>query len=298
MHRVFALLLFVASTVQAQNHEVGARYWLSTGTRVSSHNAQGVAPSLGNPTSILTYDTLTGHALELYGRRNSPARWFSKGSIGLGLLRRGWFEDEDFDAGQRKTSDTFSPVKGYSLAYATIDAGRDLWVFGEGRTVIGVFIGYSYWSERLDAYGAAYNVPQGTAPISESTKVITNETTWHSLRLGLAASARLTERTRLTIDAALIPYSAVRDEDSHYLRTSSSDLGPVPNIIMEGSGKGFQLDMELRHAIRENWELGAGLRYWYLRATRGDRKAAGTIVPITEIESKRSGLLLSVTRRW
>ena len=58
---------------------------------------------------------------------------------------------------------------------------------------------------------------------------------------------------------------------------SKGFLGPVPNIIMEGSGKGFQLDMELRHAIQEHWELGAGLRYWYLRATRGDRKAASNV---------------------
>ena len=79
---------------------------------------------------------------------------------------------------------------------------------------------------------------------------------------------------------------------------SKGFLGPVPNIIMEGSGKGFQLDMELRHAIRDAWELGAGFRYWRLRATRGNRLAAGTNLPMTELESKRSGLLLSLTRRW
>jgi hypothetical protein len=298
MHRLLALLIFLATAVHAQTHEVGARYWLSSGTRVSSHNAQGVDPTFGNPTSTLTYNTLTGHAVELYGRRNSPARWFTRGNVGLGLLRSGWFEDEDFFLGQRKFSDTFSPVKGHSIAYATLDAGRDVWVFGEGRTVIGLFVGYNYWSERLDAYGAAYNVPPGTRPISESTRVITNETTWHSLRMGIAASARLTARTRLTIDAALVPYSAVRDEDSHYLRTSSDDLGPVPNIIMEGHGNGYQLDIELRHAIQETWELGAGFRYWRLRATRGERLAAGTSVPMTELESTRSGLLLSLTRRW
>jgi hypothetical protein len=298
MHRVFALFFFVAAAAQAQNYEVGARYWLSSGTRVSSHNAQGVDPALGNPTSTLTYNTLTGNSLEIYGRRNSPLRWFTRGSLGLGILRKGWFEDEDFNAGQTKFSDTFSPVKGYGLAYATLDAGRDIWVFGEGRTVIGVFIGYNFWSERLDAYGAAYSVPQGTEPISESTRVITNETTWHSLRTGLSAAMRLGARTRFTLEAALVPYARVRDEDSHFLRQSPNDLGPVPNIIMEGSGHGFQLDGELRYALSEQWELGAGLRYWQLRATRGDRKAVGTSVPLSEIESRRSGLLVSVARRW
>src|SRR5207237_748847 len=165
MHRLLLLSFFLVTAVHAQTYEVGARYWLSSGKRVSSHNAQGVDPTLGNPTSTLTYDHLTGHAVELYARRNSPARWFTRGSVGLGVLRSGWFEDEDFDRGQRRFSDTFSPVKGYSLAYATIDAGRDVWVFGEGRTVIGLFVGYSYWNERLDAYGAAFNVPRGEAPI-------------------------------------------------------------------------------------------------------------------------------------
>jgi len=43
--------------------------------------------------STLTYDHLTGHAVELYARRNSPARWFTRGSVGLGVLRSGWFEE-------------------------------------------------------------------------------------------------------------------------------------------------------------------------------------------------------------
>src|SRR5439155_22727099 len=95
MHRLFAIVVLLATTVHAQTYEVGARYWLSSGKRVSSHNAQGVDPTLGNPTSTLTYNTLTGHAVELYGRRNSPARRFTRGSVGLGLLRNGWLEDED-----------------------------------------------------------------------------------------------------------------------------------------------------------------------------------------------------------
>ena len=53
MHRLLALLIFLATAVHAQTYEVGARYWLSSGTRVSSHNAQGVDPTLGNPTSTL-----------------------------------------------------------------------------------------------------------------------------------------------------------------------------------------------------------------------------------------------------
>ena len=43
-------------------------------------------------------------------------------------------------------------------------------------------------------------------------------------------------------------------------------LGPAPNIHIEGTGYGFQFEFELRHTLQAAWELGAGLRYWWLRA--------------------------------
>jgi hypothetical protein len=302
MTRLIALLLLaaVAEAGNAQSErgwELGARYWPSRGTTTRSHNAQVVAPSLGNPTSVLTYDGLKAHAVELHARKDSFNRSFIRGNAGLGWIRNGSFDDEDFNAGQSKFSDSTSAVKGNRLYYVTIDAGRDLWMLG--NTSIGVFAGFQQWTERLDAYGATFTVGgPGSGNIGESVPTITNEVTWHSLRLGVAVNARFTPRTRLTIDAAWVPYAQVRDEDSHYLRTSPSDLGPVPNIIMNGRGNGAQLDLELRHLIRDQWEIGAGWRYWRLRATRGTREAVDTSVPLTELESRRSGFIMSVTRRW
>ena len=292
------LLLLVSACSHGQTWEVGARYWLSSGNTVRAHNAQGVDPTLGNPTSVLQYDTLTGHAIELHARKVLDGRWFGRGNLGVGWVRKGWFDDEDFNAGQQKFSDSTSTVKDSNLAYATVDLGREMWVFGENKSTVSLFVGYNYWNERLDAYGAFFTTG-GNSTIEESVLVITNEVSWHSFRLGMAFDARVTPRTRLLIDVALVPYARVRDEDSHYLRQSSNDLGPVPNIIMEGhAGSGVQLDVELRHLLRESWELGLGLRYWDLRASRGSRRAAGTNVPITEIESHRAGVTLSLTRRW
>jgi outer membrane protease len=296
---LFAGLLCGSVAVQAQEREFGIRYWHSNGTTTRSHNAQVVQPNLGNPTSVLTYDGLKAPAVELHARVRSRDRWFLRGTAGLGWIRKGSFDDEDFNAGQSKFSDSTSPVKGNRLYYGTVDIGRDLWVLGEGGSTVGLFAGYGQWVERLDAYGATFTVNGlGNANIADSVPVITNEVTWHALRLGIVANARLTQRTRLTIDATWVPYAQVRDEDSHYLRTSPSDLGPVPNIIMEGRGNGVQLDLELRHFIRDQWEIGAGWRYWRLRATHGTREAAGTSVPVTELESQRSGFIMSVTRRW
>ena len=68
--------------------ELGARYWLSTGQTKRSHNAQGEFPVLGNPTSVLTYDDLTAHAIELHARKSFANRWFVKGNLGLGEITR------------------------------------------------------------------------------------------------------------------------------------------------------------------------------------------------------------------
>lgn len=279
----------------AQDADFGVRYWYSQATTTRSHNAQGVVPFLGNPTSVLTYEDVNAHAAELHGRRDVGRGWFVRGIAGLGWITSGSFDDEDFFVGQVKFSDSTSPVKGNKLHYASLDFGRELWQFRDGSA--GLFIGYHHWSERLDAYGAVFTVGGG-APIPESQPVISNEVTWRSLRLGLSSVARLSSTTRLMLDAVLLPYAKVRDEDSHWLRTDPADLGPAPNILIEGRGRGLQLELELRHLVGRAWELGAGARHWWLRSRRGSREAVGTSVPLVELESQRTGLTLSLTRRW
>jgi hypothetical protein len=292
----FALLLGLGVAAQAQDAaqvaELGVRYWYSGSNSTRSHNA---FPPFGDPTSVLTYDDVSAHALELHGRRSFAGGWFVKGNTGFGTITGGSFRDEDFLVGQVAFSDTTSTVKGNGLLYATIDIGRDLWRFKNGTA--GLFVGYHYWRERLDAYGILDTLsspPVMDAP--ESVLVITNETTWQSLRVGFAAAAHVGPKTRFSFDAALVPYAHVRDEDSHWLRTNV--LGPTPNIIMEGEGYGFQLELELRHALQAAWELGAGLRYWWLRSEDGTRKVPGLTLPLTELESQRFGITLSLTRRW
>ena len=290
------LLLGLALTAQAQTDEFGVRYWYSDSTTTRSHNAQPLVPSLGNPTSVLTYEDLRAHALELHGRKRFGGSWFVKGNAGIGTIKnKASFDDEDFFAGQVKFSDSTSVVNGDKLAYFTIDVGRDLWRFRNGSA--GLFIGYQYWSETLDAFGAAFTV--GNVPrIPDSVAVISNEVTWNSLRAGITATTHLSAATRFTVDAAFVPFAHGRDEDSHLLRQNPNDLGPAPNIHIQGDGYGFQLDLELRHAVQRDWEIGAGVRYWWLRATDGTRNAAGTSVPLVELESERFGITLSLTRRW
>jgi hypothetical protein len=299
---LFALLV-AATAARAQGPaalqqgwELGARYWFSGGTTRWSHNAQGLNPSLGNPTSTLTYEDVRAHSLELHARKSFPDQWFLRGNAGLGTVTGSRLIDEDFAAGQFKFSESNSPVKGDRLVYASLDVGRDIWVLGQGRHTIGLFVGFHHWSERLDAYGATWPVNfSGSPQIPESVLVISNEATWNSLRLGVSWNTSLAPKTRFSLDAALLPYARLRNQDSHWLR---SDFGPAPNVFIKGRGYGLQLDLELRHGLADNWEAGAGFRYWWIETRNGNVSTITFSAPLVEFVSERIGLTLSLTRRW
>jgi len=302
MLRLLAVALFLVATgsrAQApaafqDGWELGVRYWLSSGTTRWSHNAQGVDPDNGNPTSILTYGKLTAHSVELHARRNFGDRWFVRGNGGLGWVRDGSFDDEDFDADQTKVSDTTSSVRGNRLTYAIVDIGRVLWT--TGATSFGLFAGYHGWTERLDAYGVVFTVNPGGLPNrGESVPAISNEIAWDALRVGATLNSAIAPKTRVSLDLAWVPYAKFYNEDSHWLR---GDLGPPPNVIIRGHGRGFQADFELRYLFAGDWEAGAGFRYWWIRSRNGDVRIAGFDVPLVELESRRAGLTLGLTRRW
>lgn len=274
--------------------EFGTRYWLSSGENRFAHNAQGVDPALGNPTSILTYDELDARALELHWRSNfSSDGWFFKGNFGLGEVRDGSFDDEDYDAAQAKTDDTTSVVRGERFSYLTLDVGKDIWASPGGST-LGLFVGFQQWSEQVDAFGLMATVG-GSPSLPEGTRVITNDVLWRSLRIGVAGSAAVTSRLRVLADLAFVPYSKLRNDDSHYLR---ANLGPVPNIITSGRGSGVQLDLELRYAFGDRLEAGIGVRHWELGKDRANVALAGVTVPVTEFETRRTGVTATVVGRW
>jgi len=279
--------------------ELGLRYWLSTGENKHSHNAQGVVPSLGNPTSVLLYENLDAHVLEVFGRQRFARDWFYKGTLGVGRITTGSFDDEDFNAGQVKFSDTTSSISEGWLSYGTIDVGHQ-WVLKQGAVNLGVFAGYSRWTEQYEASGLTVTVgPLGD--VDRSVRVIENDLTWQALRIGFSGQF-VFGRARLAADVALIPYARYRNEDSHLLRQSPSDLGPAPNILMEGDGRGIQLDAELGYQVQRRTVVSLGWRYWYLESTDGKRTLPnfpGSLeLPVTELYSKRTGATLSVRHLW
>jgi hypothetical protein len=298
---VAAILVVAGAQAQepeaASSLEVGVRYWVSNGKTQSSHDASGVDPILGNPTSTLTYDNLGAHTAELYARKALAERWFVKGNAGIGTIPNGRLIDQDFAVSQILIFETTSGLNG-KLYYGTIDIGREM--PKRGTSSFGFFGGYQRWNERLDAYGASNsgdaffvftNLPGNTVP------VISNEQTWDSVRLG-AEMRGVRGRTRFQGEVALIPYAKYRNEDSHWLRQAT--LGPAPNVIAKGTGRGAQVEFEVRRSYPEYFgvELGLGYRYWRLASTEGTMTFGGGSFPVTELISERQGVMLSVTKTW
>jgi Omptin family len=280
----------------ARRGELGLRWWVSTGETKLSHNAQGLDPSLGNPTSVLVYENLDANVFELFGRQNFQNNLFLKGAVGVGRINAGAFDDEDFRAGQVKFSDTTSSVPDTRIGYGMLDLGYQ-WVLREGAVTLGVFGGFGQWTEDYDAYGATDHLGFIGGDISRDVNVISNKVRWRALRVGFAGQFDL-GRARLLLDLALVPYAKMRNEDSHHLR---DDLGPVPNIIDEGEGWGTQLDAELRYEIMRRTELGVGVRFWYMEVRDGTtefRNVSSDAAPLVDFYTWRTGITISLRRTW
>ncbi len=91
----------------------------------------------------------------------------------------------------------------------------------------------------------------------------------------------------------------MHNEDSHHLRP---DLSPVPNIIMDGSGYGFQGELNVSYEIWKNFIATLGFRYWTLMSD-GDiafTAADGTSgsETLNDLDSIRYGLTVGATVRF
>jgi hypothetical protein len=280
-----------------RDFELGLRWWANTGTTQRSHDASGIDPTVGNPTSTLAYTNLDANAGELFARKKLGERWFVKGNVGLGRVNTGTFTDQDFffsPTGVPLMTQTVSSVDG-KLSYATIDFGRDLWK--AGAATFALFAGFQHWNERLDAHG--FSDSFGPSALPPSVPVIRNDLTWQSLRFG--GEARIERgRQRFVVEVAAVPYAKYRNEDSHYLRQDPSDLGPAPNVIADGHGWGVQAEAEWRVEVPKvkGLEFGLGYRYWRLESQSGNQSQAGFTFPITELWSERHGFTLSLNKSW
>ena len=256
-----------------EDTEFGLRAWLSTGKLEKTLYG---APSSGlGAVSRLRYDGLIGYSGEAFGRVGVAGWSFFKGAVSLGTASKGNLQDEDFEPLTDPYSSTQSTQRKGALDYATLDYGVD--VLRDPMYRVAVLAGVNYFRETANAYGCTQSAdnPDICSPgqVSPGTLAITENASWVSARVGLSADVLLFDRLRLGAEAAWVPYVALSSVDNHWLRT---DIGPINE---KGHGRnGAQLEATADYKITDNVSLGAGLRYWRMKA-QGDANfvdASGT----------------------
>ncbi len=177
-----------------------------------------------------------------------------KGYLGAGSVESGRLNDEDFPA-LFAYSNTLSNAQGH-LAYATADMGYSFLKTSSAKT--GVFIGYNYYAQHINAYdckqlaGDMVCVPSS---LFSNFMGISEDDNFNSLRMGLSYQFDLHPKLSLNAEVAYLPVVVFRGQDNHNAREL---------IIPERSnhGDGAMLEMILDYQLSDVWNLGLGGRYW------------------------------------
>jgi hypothetical protein len=254
--------------------ELGTRYWFSWAKTAKDLYDM---PS-GSMVSRLTYDGMHGHSVEAFGRLDHTSGFYTKGYIGGGLLFNGTLNDEDFPPGITPYSSTMSDLKASGMGYFSADIGFNVWRNPALR--VGAFVGYHLFNQHVNAYGCtqiATNPTVCAGAVPPDYKIISQDNTWHSLRVGLDFDVRLAERLRLKGDAAYLPYVKLFGTDWHHARIGTSTGDFAGGIPEDGVGRGYQLEALLSYAVNDYVDVGVGARYWHM-ATSGDTHFEGNVV--------------------
>ncbi|MTW16513.1 outer membrane beta-barrel protein [Rhodoplanes serenus] len=253
--------------VPAWTIEVGSRVWYSEG-RYQKDLMDNVNPSRLN--SRLSYNDMTGIAGETFGRFDHRSGLFVKGNFGAGALTGGTLHDEDFPS-EVLYSNTVSEMKDGRMRYAGADVGWNVLAGPSGK--LGAYVGYRYFHERGNGFGCAQIAGDVTcAPAVPTTFLGLSETeTWRGVAVGLNSQLQLTDRVRLEVDGAVVPYASRNGYDNHWYR---ADINPQ---IESGHGWGAQVEAILSYAVTPQWSVGIGGRYWYYTTTDARTQFPGEV---------------------
>lgn len=273
-------LTFAQSNVEVKNNDnsftfdVGSRYWYST-TNIKTEGLNNGA-SYGNPSYVLNWSNMTGSNLELFGKMlHNESDYFAKGYVGtnLGNGNSGQMTDVDYARGQTTTSDTTSSAKQISVSYGVLDLGKD---FKVSNTTLSPFLGYFYWKQKSQSYGATINqITSGNYTfynnmgwtvgqvIPSSVNPITYETIVNSPRVGFTLNQPLSEKFTVDFELAYMPFANIKLNDTHNAAPNYYVTNGSPNNVSSGQGWGYGSDIYLKYKVTENTKIGLGFRYQY-----------------------------------
>jgi hypothetical protein len=248
---------------------IGANVWFSNGDSKWEHEI-AIFPGVSGG-SRLTFRDVGSKIVSVDADLLLWRRLVLTASGGWGQPDDGDLIDEDFIVGEN-FSRTRSAVDDGHIYFGTINAGFRLvdWRDAEKRYgFVDLLAGYQYWQEKYEAFGLADFIGF-TGEVSRTTKVITETWTWHSLRVGGRAFFPFPWGLGLRASGFVLPWSSVRVEDTHHLRT---DLRQNPSVVSDATGGfGWQLEAAITYTFWRGLGVEAGYRYWNLQIKSGDVK--------------------------
>jgi opacity protein-like surface antigen len=243
--------------------EAGTRLWFSGGSVGAPQPLLGGPPPPSTLNSRLVYSGLDAITGEVFARVDHASGIFVKGFLGAGTINKGGLFDEDFPA-DGAYSNTLSGNNSGHIGYATIDLGYSF-LRAPGAKV-GAFVGYNYYNQEINTYGctqlagAGVCAPAGSIP--SAILGISEEDSFQALRVGLSSEFMLTDRLRLTADAAYLPAVNFSGLNHHNARELL-----LPEAA--SSGDGVMLEAILNYQLTNAWSIGAGGRYWAWNTNTG-----------------------------
>jgi opacity protein-like surface antigen len=284
--------------------ELGARAMFSSGKLgvpdplLNNPSATSCVPSgMTCLASRLVYSDLDAVSVETFARVDHSSGLFAKGFLGAGGITdtRGKLNDEDFPVAVY--SNTLSSASGH-LAYAAIDGGYD--VLRAPGAKVGVFVGFAWFNQNVNTYSCSQLAgdPLACSPGSFPPNFlgISQNDHFDALRVGLSTQVMLTERFKLTADAAYLPWVEFRGRDDHNAREL---------LLPEASnrGDGVMLEAILDYNITDAWNIGFGGRFWAFNMRSGTTTfdflgASGNFVEPIRMWSDRYGVFVQTSYKW
>ena len=295
--------------------------WISVGDTRWSHDASSQGP-LGNPTSQLTYADHSTNIVELTAKVYLRPHFFGRVQVGGAHIGGGRLTDDDFLAadGGSPSLRTHSDISGSGLWFLNADLGGSLITFPHSRGHLDGFFGFQYWRQKhtangvrqitCSAAGASTDLDvdtpgldplciPGDTGVSQSIQVISNSSSWYSLRVGATSEYHLLRWLSLHGSIVLKPINLFTNEDTHHLRVADGELG-APSFTMRGIGFGADADIGARVHLTRWLAAQVGYRVWWNRLLDGtweshlaDGRSAS--FPLTEFQSFRHGLTVAIT---
>lgn len=284
--------------------ELSLRSWLFTaGETQWSHDASGLDPRLGDPTSKLTYKDNDTHLVGLDTKVHLNRRLFLSGEFAFSVdFDRGSLIDDDYSVGQRLVSRTSSDITGKGTWYFSGNVGYRAVEFANNRGYFDMLAGLQYWRTTYEATGISRLTCDASViscgPVSPIFPAVKNTTHWITpLHIGGQLEYRVMPGIKVNFKMTFSPASGVFNEDIHFQR---GDLKQDPSFTMWGVGVGATAEPSISVMLSRHLALTGGYRVMWNRTYYGrlENHPVGNgsgMVPLTEFQTIRHGVIVGLT---